>query len=356
MLRILRKQKSHKVYVDGEWIPDLQVEARDSSKGKWYAISAATPEATKILSDLPLTTESIPDYLPHLRLRRVDGLDAPPWLTDVLVSRLETRVLITVLLSFSPETPGLVEHAGAFVAALGDIPELGIHSVDISTSLEVDARAQLTESVSTVTQAVALAEALLRPAFAVLARENVPSVDALFEFPASVRTACEQYLLHFAEFLRDLGVNTSVNLAETANQVLFTVTPVDRLEALENIRVALDAYLHLPGVILVDDPDNASDRITAYKLRANLSHLHAQLDLAHAQNEAMQAHVRTQNVLIELLHSGKLTPRQKVQSAESDSEVLLKYISLTDVEKGGIKVHLAALLRDLKKMFQKKSI
>jgi hypothetical protein len=355
VLRIFRKQKLYKAYVDGKWIPDLRVEARDSSKGTWYEIRPETRDATEVVANLPLTLDSIPEYLPHFRLTRDEGLVAPVWLTSIQASRVEPSFLVTALLTFAPDTPGLVESAGAFVGAIGSIPELGIHTVDLSTSLELDARARLRFEVSTLADGVMRTAALLEPALASLARLSTPSVDTLFEFPSYIRSACEQYLLHFADFLRDLGVNTSVTLAEVASQVLFSVTPIDRYEALENIRIALDAYLHLPGAIILDDPEGASDRITAYKLRANLNHLQAQLDLARAQNEAMQTHLRTQNVLVELLRHRTLAPRLKGEHAQPDSESLSKYVSVTDVEKGGVKIHLASLLRDLKNLFRKTS-
>ena len=48
-----------------------------------------------------------------------------------------------------------------------------------------------------------------------------------FEFPDAVRVPCEQYLLYFAQFLRDLGVEASSELRHEVGMVLFSVTPTD---------------------------------------------------------------------------------------------------------------------------------
>jgi hypothetical protein len=74
----------------------------------------------------------------------------------------------------------------------------------------------------------------LRNELAVLSREveqallsgGPSAVTAVFEFPAPIKSACEQYLLYFAQFLRDLGIEAEAELKEEAGRVLFSVTPV----------------------------------------------------------------------------------------------------------------------------------
>src|SRR5215469_11433116 len=65
------------------------------------------------------------------------------------------------------------------------------------------------------------------------------SVSKLFTFPAPIKSACEQYLLYFGQFLSDLGIQTQTELAENAARVLFSVTPIDATQALSQIRDAL---------------------------------------------------------------------------------------------------------------------
>jgi len=78
------------------------------------------------------------------------------------------------------------------------------------------------------------------------------SVSMFFDFPEAVKIPCEQYLLYFAQFLKDLGVEANTALSHEAGQVLFRVTPSDETEALEKIRTALDVYLHLPSSPVTD--------------------------------------------------------------------------------------------------------
>jgi hypothetical protein len=73
-----------------------------------------------------------------------------------------------------------------------------------------------------------------------------------FNFPEEIKTPCEQYLLYFAQFLQDLGINATSNLKEEAGKVLFSVTPTDDVEALDKIREALAVYLNLPSSPISD--------------------------------------------------------------------------------------------------------
>ncbi|HEX8735318.1 MAG TPA: hypothetical protein VF721_08360 [Pyrinomonadaceae bacterium] len=70
---------------------------------------------------------------------------------------------------------------------------------------------------------------------------------ASFSFPEELKIPCKQYLLYFAQFLQDLGINATSNLKEKAGKVLFSVTPTGDIEALDKIREALAVYLNLPS-------------------------------------------------------------------------------------------------------------
>lgn len=58
------------------------------------------------------------------------------------------------------------------------------------------------------------------------------SISLLFDFPEEVRVPCEQYLLYFAQFLLDLGVKATSNISNNGGTTLFSVTPLNREEAL----------------------------------------------------------------------------------------------------------------------------
>lgn len=104
----------------------------------------------------------------------------------------------------------------------------------------------------------------------IIHRLHTQSLDALeksnnsvltrFKFPDPVKVPCEQYLLYFAQFLKDAGVDASVDLKREAGGVLFSVTPKDSSEALSKIRQALDLYLHMPS-----NPNSLSPRISTIR-------------------------------------------------------------------------------------------
>lgn len=54
-----------------------------------------------------------------------------------------------------------------------------------------------------------------------------------FDFPDEVKAPCEQYLVYFGEFLRDSGVKANASVTHEAGQILFTVTPDDKTQALD---------------------------------------------------------------------------------------------------------------------------
>jgi len=189
------------------------------------------------------------------------------------------------------------------------------------------------------------------------------AVSMTFEFPPPVRSACEQYLLHFADFLRELGVEASVQLQEMGDHVLFAVAPHDRREALESVRSALDAYLHLSVADIVGSPESHSDEILLYKLRANISHLHSQLDLAYAQNAALRDRINAQELALQLLQGKDIRPQTVVEKGAEDgqllngqsSERLNRYVSLTEMKQGPFRIDVPQLLRDLRELFRHKN-
>ena len=87
------------------------------------------------------------------------------------------------------------------------------------------------------------------------------SILTLFDFPEELKVPCKQYLLYFATFLRDLGLNATSNLKEEAGRVLFSVTPTDDIGSLDRIREALAVYLNLPSSPIVYDESFAAMRL-----------------------------------------------------------------------------------------------
>lgn len=119
------------------------------------------------------------------------------------------------------------------------------------------------------------------------------SIVIPFDFPESVRTACEQYLLYFTEFLKDVGVDAVSNINhDEAGHVIFSIRPTNAEEALEAVYQALEVYLNLPSNPNIQASfDETDTRIL--RLSANVQFLQSQISLKnaelHAKDTAMQA-------------------------------------------------------------------
>jgi hypothetical protein len=175
--------------------------------------------------------------------------------------------------------------------------------------------------------------------------------------PGEVRVACEQYLVYFVQFLRDLGVDATSELKYKAGQVLFTVTPANEEDALDKIRAALDVYLHLPASPVSNDMGNevAIQRLESQVLRfqSDLKLAAAELQAKNATIEAQQLTISVQKALLNgeiLLDSMKdVTPKPK----EDDKEELLGgTVALTKTNWKGVELNLPEIFRRLRRLFK----
>lgn len=162
------------------------------------------------------------------------------------------------------------------------------------------------------------------------------SIKTLFNFPNELKIPCEQYLLYFAQFLQDRGINTTSNLTEEAGKVLFSVTPTDDIEALDKIREALAVYLNLPSSPIRYDESFAamrlqqqienlqhSQRMKVRELQFNEKLLIAQSDTIREKNLTIshqQSIIERQNEIIEKI-SSKSIMTDSVENKEELEEV-----------------------------------
>ncbi len=177
----------------------------------------------------------------------------------------------------------------------------------------------------------------------------------LFQFPSDISTACGQYLLYFAQFLQDLGIEAETEVQHRASDILFSVTPNAGPEALGRIREALDVYLHIPGAPNFDVAASNAPSVAVQQLQANVFHLRGQLAIAGALLDTRQAQ-------IEALELSNFQLRQ-MTSSESGSVLLLKGATTRDeaeplinglvdvlpIEGKGLRINLPELLRRLKR-------
>jgi len=187
-----------------------------------------------------------------------------------------------------------------------------------------------------------------------LYRADGKSLTVFFEFPAPIKSACEQYLLYFVQFLRDLGIETEAALTEQTSRVLFSVTPLNEKQALAQIHEALEVYLQMPLAPDFSAAGRFNDPAVS-QLQANVFHLRSQIVLAKAVLELKDATIDARNTEIAVLkeHVDLRTFRPGSDSrpkVASDTEVLVKgVVSVKKYDFKFLEIDFPETLRKLKR-------
>jgi hypothetical protein len=189
-------------------------------------------------------------------------------------------------------------------------------------------------------------------------KKDVRKLGIWFDFPADVRTACEQYLLYFVEFLKDMSVEATAELREVDGRTLFSVAPQDGRDALVRVREALNVYLRLPAASAFELGDRAVD-YRIQQLSANIQHLKGQLTLASSALELKQATIEQQQLTIlqqRQYLSGSVIAESARVPASADEELLLGgAVALTKYQGSGFTVNVPEIYRRLRALFAKDS-
>ncbi len=176
------------------------------------------------------------------------------------------------------------------------------------------------------------------------------SLVTYFDFPEETKSASQQYLAYFTQFLRDLGIESEAQVKEEANRILFTVSPKEGKAALERVREALSAYLQLPS--LTDEQRNATlgADIAGLQADANVSHFKAQLMLAAATVQAQRQTISAQEVAIRALQAPLHTPTSPAAPNAPDKEPTIgDLVYVRDYDGKGFSIALAKIARKLKR-------
>ncbi|HEX4950528.1 MAG TPA: hypothetical protein VFZ34_27930 [Blastocatellia bacterium] len=182
-----------------------------------------------------------------------------------------------------------------------------------------------------------------------------------FDFPSELKTACQQYLLYFVDFLRDLGVEAKAEIRQTAGTTFFSVTPTNKNDALDKIRTALDVYLELPSNPILNGEIEGQDSIAIQRLSANVHHLQGQVMLAQALLQAKDATIEAQRTTIEnqqrLINNKVLVDslvEVKNENKPSEKEEFLgSTVALTKYQGKGFEINLAEIYRKLRQYLSK---
>ncbi|MBW4487278.1 MAG: hypothetical protein KME12_05760 [Trichocoleus desertorum ATA4-8-CV12] len=176
-----------------------------------------------------------------------------------------------------------------------------------------------------------------------------------FKFPLEVKIACEQYLLYFTEFLRDVGIEANASLREESGNVLFSVRPNNKDEALGNIKIALEIYLNLPNSVVLNTSQSLEISLPVQRLSSQIQFLQSQLTLANATIQQQNFLIAQQNQFIQSqqFSSQVLIDSLKAEDEADEEPLVGKIISIKEFEWGPLNLGLPELLRKMKEHFKK---
>ena len=367
MLEFKRRQgsKKYQLVVNGILLPDAEVDGTPSN----FDVTIKGDKASK-----EIICNSFSDVFRDIVALR---LDLPlPWndLTNaVYIYRRGQKKSYDLIFAveFDPvrwkRLWSSSEYLDAFgeVVKLSEIPRISFNKVEDTVwygfeltfnvhNPKTNVATEVSRYTSLLTQLNERTESLLS------VRVHDGSVVLHFDFPDEVRVPCEQYLLYFVQFLRDLGIEATAELEHEASQVLFAVKPSDAKEALDKIRIALEVYMSLPSTPI--DDSSLDSEIAIQRLAANIYHLKGQLSLAHAELQANERTIQAQQFVIESqqrLLSGEilLESAKDVSNPElsEDKEELLKgALAITKYKGKGFEINLPEVYRRLKQFLTRK--
>jgi len=184
-------------------------------------------------------------------------------------------------------------------------------------------------------------------------------LKAIFTFPQHLEKACEQYLVYFGEFLSDLGIGADVKLREVGEQILFSVSPINKEEALKRVKSALAIYLKLPNVYEESKSELAPDLDPIIQKHiANIEHLRSQLRLSEAVVRVQASDITSlRNVLMRSQNNTTIIIENSLDIVNTTGQVekreeffggALKFVPW---KKGPIEIDAGKIVSNLKRLF-----
>jgi hypothetical protein len=188
-------------------------------------------------------------------------------------------------------------------------------------------------------------------------KTKMNSLVSMFDFPDEIRVPCEQYLMYFAQFLKEIGIEAKTDLHHEAGKTLFTVTPITKDEAMERIEKALNLYIQLPSHQAFNNYMMSLEDIKVQQLAANIHHLKGQIMLANAQIQAHNSTIQNQALLIEQQRSiinmsilkESIINLKDAKIEENKEKLLGGTVAITKLEKDGFEIDLPLIYRNIKK-------
>lgn len=172
------------------------------------------------------------------------------------------------------------------------------------------------------------------------------SLTTTFTFPPEIQTSCEQYLIYFSQFMKDLGVNVNSDIQVKSKETLFTVTPADSTQALQQIRDSLNVFL---GLVEVKDIELYTEEfrdIGVRQLISNIYHLKSQAMLSSSIIEMKQATIDSLNLTnYQLKNLIKQNPSDK----KNEEKIIDGLVTVKELDLKGVNINIPEIFRRTKR-------
>lgn len=175
------------------------------------------------------------------------------------------------------------------------------------------------------------------------------SLTNTFTFPPEIQSSCEQYLIYFATFLKDIGINAETNIESKTHETLFTVIPANGEEALDKIKEALQVYLSLPESPEFETVASEFTDVGVQQLASQVYFLKSQLALGKTM-------IQMKDATIEALQLTNYQQKEIIQSHQTkeknEEELAGGLVKANEVKVIGFTFDLPELLRRIKRKFK----
>ena len=177
--------------------------------------------------------------------------------------------------------------------------------------------------------------------------------STFFNFPLELKVACTQYLVYFAQFLIDLGIEVQTEIKDTPQGTFFSVIPQNKKDAIGNIKQLLNDFINAPGFDQFDIEISYQHNVAAIQWQANILHLKSQISFANTQIQMKDAIIQMKEATINSLNLSNYQLSEKIATGnkKDEEQIIDGILSVTSVEKFGGKLNLAELYRRLKRRF-----
>jgi hypothetical protein len=175
------------------------------------------------------------------------------------------------------------------------------------------------------------------------------AITTFFIFPDHIKTACKQYLIYFAQFLVDMGIEAETQISEDAYKTFFKIVPKDKTTSLEKIREILKIYLDAPQFEEVISTGDINNNIAAMQWQANIMHLKSQLALANSILQLKEATI--QSLELSNYQLNKIV-QENQKEANKEEDIIDGVVSVKKYDGKAFSINFAEILRRLKRKFK----